>query len=158
DDATHDNDYKKGMLTVPWWYLSRWDGNTAIVAYKDARIRIDTEKRAGTAEAFAAAEAKVDGQFVQQQYEFPGGVKVRALLTEAPEAKDNKARLENRKPDAKEWTALVPQGKPHFGFSPSPDKKLLAIWCVDDGNNMTKIIVVDSSGAVVSEETIATDN
>lgn len=158
DDATFDADYKKSMLSMPFWFLSRWDGNTASVAYKDARIRIDTEKRAGTVEAFAAAEAKVNEQLVQQQYEFPGGVKVRALLTEAPEAKDNKGMLQIRKPDAKEWTALVQQGKPYFGFSPSPDKKLLAIWCVDDGNNMTKIFIVDSSGAIVSEETVALDN
>jgi hypothetical protein len=38
-----------------------------------------------------------------------------------------------------------------FGFSPSPDKKLLAIWCVDDGTGKPYIYVVNSDGEVVSD-------
>jgi len=41
-----------------------------------------------------------------------------------------------------------------MGFSPSPDKKLLAIHCVDDGTGNGRVYVVVSKGEVVSEAVV----
>jgi hypothetical protein len=146
-----ENDERKFMLYLPWLYLSRWDGDTSEVSYKEWRIRLDAKKLKGVFEKRPAAEARVGTEIIQQQYTFAGGVKVRALISENSEGKLEKSRLEIIKPDADKPGVVLEDGKGLVGFSPSPDKKLLAIHCVDDGTGNGRVYVVDNKGEVVSE-------
>jgi hypothetical protein len=146
-----DNDEKKFILSYPWSFLSRWDGDTAEVGYKDWRVRLDTKKLVGTLKSRPATEARVGTEILQQQHAFTGGVKIRALVSENSEGKFEKSRLEIITPKAEKPRAVVEEGKGFFGFSLSPDKKLLAIWCVDDGASKSRLYVVNSIGEVVSE-------
>jgi hypothetical protein len=150
---TTDEEYKQEILAYPWWFASRWEGDVASVAYQESRIRLDTKTLKAKLEKRPAAEARVGDFFLQHQHTFAGGVKVRALVHEDEEGKQNKSRLEIITPGKEKPRALVEQGNGLFGFSPSPDKKLLAIWCVDDGTKNPRIYVVNSSGEIVSETT-----
>jgi hypothetical protein len=149
DAEAADNDEKRFMLYYPWSFLSRWDADTAEVSYKQWRIRLDTKKLKGALEARPATEARVGTDILQQLHTFAGGVKVRAL--ENPEGKLEKSRLEILTPGAEKPRVVMDDGKGIFGFSPSPDKKLLAIWCADDGSGTPRIFVVNSKGEVESE-------
>jgi len=150
-ETTDDGD-KKGMLSYPWWFASRWEGDVASVAYKESRIRIDTKTFKASFEKRPAAEARVGTEIIQLQHQFASGVKVRALVTEKVEGKqEEKSRLEIMIRNGDKPRVIVDGGKGYFGFSPSPDKKLLAIWCVDDGTKNPRIYVVNSAGDIVSE-------
>jgi hypothetical protein len=93
----------------------------------------------------------VGTDILQQLHTFAGGVKVRALDEENSEGKLEKSRLEIITPGAEKPRVVMDQGKGIFGFSPSPDKSLLAVWCADDGSGTPRIYVVNSKGDVVSE-------
>src|SRR5262249_37309966 len=147
-EAAADND-RAGILSFPWCFASQWDGDRAQVSYKHWRIRLDTKKGAASLDKRPDAEARVDDFFLQHQYTFAGGVKVRALVHEDKEGKLDKSRLEIITPGADKPRVLVEQGKGLFGFSPSPNKKLLAIWCVDDGTGKPYVYVLNSAGDVV---------
>jgi hypothetical protein len=148
-----DNDCRT-ILAFPWWFASRWDGDTAHVSYDEWRIRLDTQKLAGTLEKSPAAVARVGRDVIQQQYKFAGGVRVRGLITKGADGKQDKSRLEILKPGAAKPQVIISDAKGVFGFSPSPDKKLLAVWCVDDGSGKPYVYVVNSSGELVSDTVV----
>jgi len=152
-ETTADND-RRGLLAFPWCFPSGWDRDAAVVSYKEWRIRLDTKKRVGTLEKRPAAEARVEKDVIQQQHEFAGSVKVRALIREDAEGKEQKGRLEILTPGADKPKIVVSEAKGLFGFSPSPDKKLLAVWCVDDGSGKPYVYVVNSAGEVVSDTVV----
>jgi hypothetical protein len=155
DAEATDNDERKFMLYYPWSFLSRWDSDTAKVAYKQWRIRLDTKKLKGALENLPATEARVDKDFLQQHHAFADGVKVRALDVENAEGKFEKSRLEIITPGAEKPRVVMDGEKGLFGFSPSPDKKLLAIWCVGpQGTSNSRVYIVDSKGELVSEVTV----
>jgi hypothetical protein len=148
-----DND-RRTILTFPWWFSSRWDGDAALVSYDEWRIRLDTKKLAGSLEKRPAAEARVGGDIIQQTYEFAGGVKVRALVTKGTDGKQDKSRLEILTPGAAKPRVIIGDAKGLFGFSPSPDKKLLAVWCVDDGSGKPYVYVLNNAGELVSDSVV----
>lgn len=151
DAAASDNDEKKIMLYFPSVFLSRWDTDTAEVSYKQWRIRLDTKMLKGSLEERPATEYRVGKESLQQKHEFPDGVKVRALIVENAEGNFDKSRLEILTPGANKPRVVVERDKGSFAFSASPDKNLLAVWCMDDGTGTPRVYVVNSKGEVVSE-------
>ncbi len=150
DPETYADNDRRSMLGFPWWYASQWYGDTARVSYDGWRIQLDAKKFAAKAEKRPVAEARIGNEIVQQQYQFAGGVKVRGLITEPAEGKQPKSRLEILIPGADKPRIVVEDAKGAFGFAASPNKKLLAIWCVDDGSGNPYVYVVNSDGELVS--------
>jgi hypothetical protein len=148
-----DND-RRTILAFPWWFSSRWHGDAALVSYKEWRIRLDTKKLVGALEKKPAAEARVGNDIIQQQHDFAGGVKVRAMITESPDGKQVKGRLEILAPGADKPKLVVSEGKGLFGFAPSPNNKLLALWCVDDGSGKPYVYIINSAGDLVSDAVV----
>jgi Tol biopolymer transport system component len=144
----------RAILDIPWWFVSQWDGNAAVASYKEWRTRIDSKKRTVTLEKRPQAEGRVGDFNIQQQWTFPNGAKVRGLVKEHADGKFDKSRLEIITPGADKPHVLVEEGGGIFGFSPSPDKKLLAIWCVDDGTGKPYVYVVNSAGELVSDTVV----
>src|SRR5262249_355037 len=70
DGEATDNDDKKFMLSFPWMFLSRWYADTAEVAYKQWRFRLDTKNLKGALVDRPAAEARVGTELLQQQFAF----------------------------------------------------------------------------------------
>jgi hypothetical protein len=146
DECARDTDEKKTMLQASFLYAWRWEAKCALYTLGAERIRLDTEKHIGTFEAVAPAEVN--------QYEFANRVKVRGITEKFGFAP---YRLEVAKKGSDKATDIVGQGAGYFTFSPSPNGKLVAIWCGHCGNSEPApgrekplLFVVDNSGDIVS--------
>src|SRR5205823_7668227 len=132
---------KASAIQFPWAGTSDWKGAVAEVSYGSTRLRIDTDKRAGTFEAIPKGDAAVDGKDVLQQFEFPDGAKVRVLGAE--QGTVNTYQLEYLKPGESKAKVLKVQEKSSFILLPSPDRKWLAARVV--GEDKT-IFLINAKG------------
>jgi WD40 repeat protein len=132
---------------------SQWVGDTALVASKGIKVRIDTAKRTAKLEAFSPKKARVGDLRIYQQYGFPeGGAKVRVVSNE------RMVRLEAIEPGSYK-SRIITDWIGSSLMSPAPNKELLAVSDMRSEPKLpARIWVVNSNGKVVHELQVSADD
>jgi hypothetical protein len=143
------------LLRAPWNGRSEWQGNVALVTRGTLRIRVDTEKRTGVIDELPREDATVDGKELLQHYAFPrGGIKLRVLIAEKTKSvgpiptQNTILHLEMIQPGEKKPRLLMKIKNGIAVFSPSPDKKWVALRSMSDNTRADEVLLVSETGEV----------
>lgn len=138
---------KEGMLQVPYFFTSSWDGAKALISTSKDRCEIDTDKLLCKFDSFASGEPRGEN-FVRQQFPF---ARSQIVLRVLDCGGDHKCRLGILDAHQKKTQTLMEYGTRMVLF-PSPNGKLAAAcWELDKRNPTDMIWVIDKSGKVVAK-------
>jgi hypothetical protein len=153
------------MLRSPFWFRSRWDGESAVVQSSTARAVIDSRNRVGKIDAVKPALTWDQG-VIEHEYRFPASdVRIRMVTIRNVKFDEKKGgsrssrRLEKEGGrDSKPLTIGDTKQEPYW-LIPAPNGKLVAVgWLIwkdlGDGNAEVEdrgIMIINHQGDMVGD-------
>jgi hypothetical protein len=138
--------------TIPLIYsrcASHWEGNCAVLASNDLRFNIDCERLKATWEEKGPVDGSDD---LFQQHSFPDGATIRPFVIKDKLGQLLNTGIELSGAGANKGRKVFENKDYAYWLSPSPNKKLVAVWCFGYVGTADKVLVINSAGEVLSEK------